>query len=40
MPEHSFPGKMPPSEDMTFTSDLAGHIDNQAFLRLLLICID
>lgn len=40
MPEHCFLEKMQLSEDMTSTSDLAGHIGNQAFLRLLLICID
>lgn len=40
MPEQCFPEKMQPSEDMTFTSDLARHIDNEAFLRLLLIYVD
>lgn len=40
MPEQCFLEKMQPSEDMTFTSDMAGPIDKQAFLRLLLICID
>lgn len=40
MPEHCFLEKMQPSENMTFTSDVADVIDNEAFLRLLLICID
>lgn len=40
MPERCFLEKMQPSEDTTFTSDSAGRIDNEAFLRLLLICID